>query len=291
MTSKVRSGGKRSAAWKLTEPAVGIFFVEGPASNWIIARRGQEFTLIDGGYRGDLPRVLASIRAVGLDPGGAVALLITHAHVDHTGAAAHFARRYGTPVFSSAAEHRQMTGVVKFQVSPLQILARAWRPRVLRWTVRALQSGGSKAVPVPSAEVWDDALLASLPGGPVAVPTPGHTPGHTAFYLPAARAVATGDALVTGHGISTRNGPQLLHPMFHHHRAGVQGSLAVLAKLDAGLLLPGHGPALRMPVRDAVEAVRRTSVTGSRASRSARPGLAPVPGRTGLAGNGVRFFT
>lgn len=286
MTSRLRSGANRAAAWKSTEPAPGVFFVEGPASNWIILRRGGQFTLLDGGYRGDLPLVLASIRAAGLDPGDAVAVLITHAHVDHTGAAAHFARHYGTPVLSSTAEHGQLTGLEKFQVSPLQILARAWQPRVLHWAVRVLRAGGARAVPVPSAAVWDDALLASLPGSPVAVPTPGHTPGHTAFYLPAARAVATGDALVTGHAISARNGPQLLHPMFHHHGPGVQGSLAVLAKLDAGLLLPGHGPALRMPVRDAVVAACRPSATGSRAGR---PALRP--GRTGLAGNGVRFFT
>ena len=239
--------------YALTEPAPDVFFVGGPASNWVILRRREQFTLVDGGYRGDLPLVLASIRDVGLDPRGAVALLITHAHSDHTGAAAHFAGEYGTPVLSSAAERDQLLGREKFQVSPLQVLARAWRPRVLRWGLNALRAGGTRTVPLPSAAAWDADLLAALPGRPVAVPTPGHTPGHTAFHLPEARAVITGDALVTGHPISTRNGPQLLHPMFQHDGARAASALAVLAGLDASLILPGHGPALSTGIPEAVD--------------------------------------
>ncbi|MCQ1954071.1 MBL fold metallo-hydrolase [Arthrobacter sp. zg-Y238] len=250
--------------YAVTEPAAGVFFVEGPASNWVILRRDAQFTLIDGGYRGDLPSVLASIHDIGLQPRNAVALLITHAHTDHTGAAAHFAREYGTPVLSSAAEHRQLLGLETFQVSPLQVLVRAWRPRVFRWGIRALRAGGARIVPAPAAAVWDVDLLAALPGGPVAVPTPGHTPGHTAFYLPDAKAVITGDALVTGHALSTRTGPQLLPRMFQHDGVRSVGALAVLAGLDASLILPGHGPAQSTGIREAVDVVRRLSGDGAK---------------------------
>ena len=241
----------------MTEAAPDVFFVEGPASNWVILRRDAQFTLVDGGYRGDLLSVLASIHDIGLEPRNAVALLITHAHTDHTGAADHFAREYGTPVLGSAAEHRQLLGLERFQVSPQQVLVRAWRPRVFRWGIRAFRAGGARIVPVPAAAIWDVDLLAGLPGGPVAVPTPGHTPGHTAFYLPDVKAVITGDALVTGHPISTRTGPQLLPRMFQHDGVRAGSALAVLAGLDASLILPGHGPALSTGIREAVDVVRR----------------------------------
>ncbi|UWX85570.1 MBL fold metallo-hydrolase [Arthrobacter sp. zg-Y1110] len=262
----------------MSEPAADVLFVEGPASNWILLRRAAQFTLIDGGYRGDLPLVLASIRDAGLDPADAVAVLITHAHVDHTGAAAYFSREYGTPVLSSAAEHKHLSGEEKFSVTPLQVLFRAWQPRVFRWARHVLRSGGPKGIPVRSAAVWTDDLLAGLPGRPVAVPTPGHTPGHTAFYLPDAKAVVTGDALVTGHAISARSGPQLLHSMFHYDGARVDTALAVLAGLDACLLLPGHGPALRAGIRDAVDTAR--------SRQAAKPGKVVVPGarKAGWAG-------
>ena len=267
----------KQAGYTLTEPAAGVFFAEGPASNWIILRRDERFTLVDAGYRGDFALVLASIREAGLEPADAVAVLVTHAHVDHTGAAPYFARVYGTPVLSSAAEHRHLTGEEKYSVTPLQVLARAWQPRIFRWAGQVLRSGGARAVPVLPATVWTDDLLAGLPGQPAAVPTPGHTPGHTAFYLPQAKAVVTGDALVTGHAISARSGPQLLHNMFHNDAAGAENALGILAKLDAHLLLPGHGSALRVAIRDAVDSVRRQRAVRARSVVVPGPGWAGEP--------------
>jgi hypothetical protein len=39
--------------------------------------------------------------------------------------------------------------------------------------------------------------------------------------------------------------------MFHHERARAVASLDVYAELDGELILPGHGPAHRGPVREA----------------------------------------
>ncbi|MFD1213538.1 MBL fold metallo-hydrolase [Arthrobacter sp. GCM10027362] len=252
---------RRHAPWStpgaVTEPAPGVFFVEGPASNWIIIREGKRFTLIDGGYPRDLPRVLDSIRHVGLRPGQAAAMLITHGHVDHTGSAAWFSGEYGTPVLSSPGEHRHLLGEEKFQVGPGRILVRAWRPRVFAWLVHVLQAGGLQHNSIPAAGIWDEARLAGLPGAPVAVPTPGHTPGHTVYRLPAAGAVATGDALVTGHAISPIGGPQMLHPMYHHDVAEAFGALQSLASVPERLVLPGHGPAMTVDLAAAVPALGR----------------------------------
>jgi glyoxylase-like metal-dependent hydrolase (beta-lactamase superfamily II) len=257
----MRNPFSRHAAWSaagaVTEPAPDLFFVEGPASNWIISREGQSFTIIDGGYPGDLPKVLQSIRYTGLRPGHAAAMLLTHGHVDHTGSAAWFSTEYGTVVLSSPGEHRQLLGEEKFQVSPAQVLVRAWRPRVFGWLVHVLRAGGLQENDIPAAGVWDEHQLAGLPGGPVAVPTPGHTPGHTAYRLPGAGAVATGDALVTGHPISSGSGPQLLHPMYHHDVGAAVRALEALAGVPEQLVLPGHGPAMTLDLAAAAAALRR----------------------------------
>ncbi|MCG2622161.1 MBL fold metallo-hydrolase [Arthrobacter sp. I2-34] len=241
----------------VTEPAEGVFFVEGPASNWIIAREGQDFTLIDGGYPADLPRVLDSIRHTGLRPERAAAMLITHGHVDHTGSAAWFSAEYGTPVLCSPGEYRQLLGEEKYQVSPGQVILRAWRPRVFNWLVHVLQAGGLQENDIPDAGIWDIARLAGLPGAPVAVPTPGHSPGHAAYRLPGAGAVATGDALVTGHAISPAAGPQMLHPMFHHDIEAAYRALEALAAVPERLVLPGHGPSMTLDLAAASAALRR----------------------------------
>ncbi|WP_247040115.1 MBL fold metallo-hydrolase [Arthrobacter rhizosphaerae] len=238
---------------RTTEPAEGVFFVEGPASNWIIVREGADFILIDGGYPRDVEHVLTSIRYVGLEPGHAKAMLITHGHVDHTGSAAHFSREYGTRILCSPEEEAHVGGQEKHQVTVGQVLRHAWRPRVFRWMLHVIRAGALSAEPATKARAWATDELQALPGSPRAVLVPGHTPGNTVFFLPNAQAVATGDALVTGHPVSKETGVvQMLHPMFHSRPDDVREALRRLSDVDASLILPGHGPALRMPLADAV---------------------------------------
>ena len=63
----------------------------------------------------------------------------------------------------------------------------------------------------------------------------------------------SGDALVTGHAVSRRKGPQLLPSVFNHDDERCRRSLDALALLDTDILLPGHGPLWRGPIREAVE--------------------------------------
>ncbi|MGP5652537.1 MULTISPECIES: MBL fold metallo-hydrolase [Glutamicibacter] len=238
----------------ITEHAQGTYMVEGPASNWIILEDNGVYTVIDGGYPGDVPLVLDSIRRLGLSVKDAAAMLITHGHVDHTGAAAYFASELCVPVLSSHAEHTQMTGEERFQVSPVQILVRAWQPLVFKWMRHVLTVGGTEGTKVLEAKIWTPEQLSALPGAPVAVPTPGHTPGHSAFHLPDAKVLISGDALISGHALSTTTGAQMLHPMFHHERQQAYQALTAFDGLDADSILPGHGKALHCQPAEAVHA-------------------------------------
>ncbi|QOD05929.1 MBL fold metallo-hydrolase [Pseudarthrobacter sp. BIM B-2242] len=241
----------------MSEPAPGVFFVEGPASNWIIVRDDSGFILIDSGYPADAPLVLDSIRSLDLRPEDAKAILITHGHVDHTGSAAQFSRLYGTPVLCSPEELAHVQGHEKHQVTLATVISRSWNPRVLKWMIHAISAGALRAEPVPSAEPWTAEMLHNLPGRPRAVSVPGHTAGSAVLVFPEAGAIATGDALVTGHALSPFTGAQMLDPMFHSDPAGTVPALDALDGIDASVILPGHGPAASMPISDAVAAVRR----------------------------------
>jgi glyoxylase-like metal-dependent hydrolase (beta-lactamase superfamily II) len=242
---------------RVSEAAPGVFLVEGPASNWIVVLDHTGYMLIDSGYPSDCPLVLASIRHLGLQPAGARAVLITHGHVDHTGSAAYFSDTFGTPVLCAPEELAHVQGKEKHQVTFGQVIVRAWRPRVFRWMAHAIGAGALKAKPAAAARAWDAATLSSLPGRPEAILVPGHTPGSAAVLLPAAGAIAVGDAFVTGHPISRTAGPQMLHRMYHSDPAGAMTATSRLANLQAAVILPGHGPALRMPLAGAVAALRR----------------------------------
>ncbi|AMW08456.1 MBL fold metallo-hydrolase [Streptomyces qaidamensis] len=231
--------------------ADGTYLVHGSSTNWVILTEGDAVTLVDTGYPGDREQVLASLAEVGSSPEAVVAVLITHAHNDHLGNAEYLRAAYGTPVHLHEAEAPHARREFLHQVTIGTVLKNGWRPGVLPWAVHALRSGGTTRNPVTAPEPFPRAGALDLPGRPVPVHTPGHTDGHCAYHLPGTGVLISGDALVSGHPTSRVEGPQLLPDMFHHERPRALASLDVLAELEGELLLPGHGPVHRGPVRDA----------------------------------------
>jgi glyoxylase-like metal-dependent hydrolase (beta-lactamase superfamily II) len=233
------------------EVAADVFFARGEDANWILLRDGKDVTLIDTGYPGYRDQLLRSLAEVGSAPQRVAAVLITHAHIDHIGNADHLARTHGTPICTDAREVRHAHREYVEQASPLDVAKHVVRPGTLGWLARVVRLGVLSRAGAPTARPFPTEGELDLPGRPRPVPTRGHTSGHVAYYLPAARAVATGDELVTGHALLPGTGPALLPAFFNHGDSAP--ALARLDDLDADLLLPGHGPALRMPLRDAID--------------------------------------
>ncbi|MEV0176147.1 MBL fold metallo-hydrolase [Streptomyces sp. NPDC050803] len=240
--------------------ADGTYLVHGSDTNWVILTEGDAVTLVDTGYPGDRERLLASLAQVGSSPEAVTAVLITHAHNDHLGSAEYLRAAHGTPVLLHEAEVPHARREFLHQVSVGEVLKNGWRPGVLPWAVHALRSGGTAKVPVAAPEAFATDGPLDLPGRPVPVFTPGHTDGHCAFHLPDAGVLISGDALVSGHATSRIQGPQLLADMFHHERSRALASLDVLAGLDGDLMLPGHGPVHRGPVREAALQARERAL-------------------------------
>jgi glyoxylase-like metal-dependent hydrolase (beta-lactamase superfamily II) len=239
---------------QVNEVADGVFHVRGTEVNWYLVREGDELTLVDSGYPGDLDRVEESVRVLGRRPADIRAVLLTHAHVDHMGAAQHFADRYGAAVLTDAIEARHARREFLEQANAMDVTKNIWRPRVLPWLTKVMRVGAAKHVQIPSAAAFPAGGALDVPGRPVPVPTRGHTSGHTCYFFPSAGAVCTGDELLTGHAVVKRVGPQL-PPAFFQDR-DTRDAVLPLAELDADLILPGHGEPLRMPLADAVRAAR-----------------------------------
>jgi len=227
----------------ISEVAGGVHLVEGDAVNWILLVDGSDVTLVDAGYPGDHDAVVASLAAVGRSVDDVRGVLVTHAHVDHIGSLPKLLAGRSTPVLTSEVEVDHAHRDFLQQATPAQVARRAWRPRVLRWSLHVVKAGGTQDVSVPQATAFTGRL--DLPGRPVPVVAPGHTSGHTMYHLPQHGVLISGDALVTGHPISARRGPQLLDPMFHHDLAQNRRSLTATRDLDADTILPGHGPLWR----------------------------------------------
>ncbi|MDT3397383.1 MBL fold metallo-hydrolase [Streptomyces sp. B1866] len=241
---------------EVTEVTKDVFCAGGTDVNWILLREGTDLTLIDSGWIGDVAVLEASIRSLGRRPEDVRGVLLTHAHVDHVGGLNHLHDTYGVPVYMNPREVPHARREHLEQATAMDVARRSWRPNVFAWGLRIARAGAFTHVAVEHARPFPGDGPLDLPGRPVPVACHGHTSGHSAYHLPAAGAVATGDALITGHAISRLTGPQLLPAYFTHAPGEARASLDAVAALDADIVLPGHGRPWHGAVADAVAAAR-----------------------------------
>jgi hydroxyacylglutathione hydrolase len=174
---------------------------------WLLSSDdGDEAVVIDPGFSPEV--VHQMLAAGGKRP---VAVLATHAHLDHVGEAGTFAG--AVPIYVHADD------VVAFTDEP------AW----------------DAGFPNPLAPAGDlrplaDGDLLHLAGLEIEVlHTPGHTPGHCAFRIGADAALCSGDLVFAG-SIGRSD-------LGNSDPAAMQASLARFLTLpDEVPVLPGHGP-------------------------------------------------
>ncbi|MGB3301056.1 MAG: MBL fold metallo-hydrolase [Gordonia sp. (in: high G+C Gram-positive bacteria)] len=210
--------------------------------NWVILQSGDGVTLVDGGYPGHADAVAESLRRVGSDLGEVQGALLTHAHVDHLGGLAQIGRTHSFPIYADPNEVAHARREYLEQADASTIAPIAYRPRVARWLSGVVRLGALDKAGIGDAQPIVDSTL--LPGRPVAVPTPGHTRGHSAFLVGDGEVLISGDALISGHPTSKFRGPQCLDHVFTHDEPRNAESVEALGKLDAVVLMPGHGPML-----------------------------------------------
>src|ERR1700740_2633482 len=250
----------QSKAPTLVQVTDTVHFAQGQAVNWTLVTDDTGVMLIDAGYPGDRPHVLASLGQLGYDAGDVRAILLTHAHIDHLGSAIWFASEHGTPVYCHADEVGHAQREYLEQVSILDVALRIWRPRWAVWGAHVVRSGGLIRDGIPTTRALTAEAAAGLPGHPMAIATAGHTSGHCSYVVDGV--LVSGDALITGHPLLRRGGPQLLPAVFSHSQPNCLRSLNALALLETDVLRPGHGEVWRGPIREAADAALKLANGG-----------------------------
>jgi glyoxylase-like metal-dependent hydrolase (beta-lactamase superfamily II) len=207
-------------------------------------------TVVDAGLPGHWKDLVDELTSLGLSPADVKGVVLTHGDADHIGFAERLRRDHGVPVFVHAADaERARTGAKpKVAAGPMRLVptlgffAYALRKRAVPTTYV------SEVVEVHDGDVLD------LPGAPVVIGLPGHSPGSIAVHVPSADAVFVGDALTTRHVLTGREG---LQPApFTDDPAAALASLDRLAGVQASWVLPGHGAPWRGSPADVAAAVR-----------------------------------
>ncbi len=242
------------------EVAAGVHRLTKGVVNWYVIEEGGKLVVVDAGTPSDWDLLVETVGRLGHRLADVEAVLVTHAHADHTGFAGRPRNTAGSRVWIHEADAAVARGCKQpgtdGKVRPY--LARAETYRTVFSLVRR---GGFRMVPIRELSTFADGEVLDVPGRPRVVHAPGHTPGTATIHLESRSVLLTGDALVTRNPLTGRVGPQIMPSGFNLDTPAALDSLAALLAVSADTVLPGHGEPWTQGVAEAVRAARQAGVS------------------------------
>jgi len=220
----------------------GVYLLGGtsPAAVYL-AETSEGLVLIDSGLEADAASVLGQLAELGLDVQRLRAILLTHAHADHSQGAAHLRALTGARVYAGRGDSRPL---------------REGKPREAFFSTYYMPQLSAHPTPVDMELAGGETLaFGDTRFGVLA--TPGHTTGSMCYLLerPGVRALFTGDvvqclSLPSEEALGTYSA--YLPPLYRGDARDYLGTLRRLRQLPLpDLVLPGHPrmtPFPRVPV-------------------------------------------
>ena len=218
-------------------------------SNIYFVQSGSSWVLIDAAWQNRSQLIKTTAESFfGMDT-RPVAILLTHIHPDHSGSAPELANIWRVPVYVHPDE---------MPLASEKLIPEYFNP-LDRWLIvpllklmprKVLESKLSESSLEDVACAIDPST--GVPGLPdwQCIPTPGHTPGHVAFFRKSDGVLIAGDAILTV------NLNSLWDLLLNRHRVSgpmyiltwnwqiAKESVAVLAALEPRVLACGHGIAM-----------------------------------------------
>ncbi len=173
----------------MEEIAPGIAVVPMKMANAYLVGDAQSWVLVDSGTPGNHETIKEAAEER-FGPGAKPrAIVLTHGHFDHAASSPELAEMWNVDVYVHKLEMPFLTGMSSYP--PMDVTA----PGAFSFMARFFPSGsvdlGTRIVE------WNGDFAPFGISGWQSIDTPGHTPGHFAFFRPEDRIVLAGDALST----------------------------------------------------------------------------------------------
>jgi glyoxylase-like metal-dependent hydrolase (beta-lactamase superfamily II) len=183
-------GCAKPAPMTTEQIAPGIYCIRATRSN-VYLLAGKTLVLIDTGMPQDGVGILQEIAALGRKPGDVSHILITHAHLDHTGSLAFLKKATGAKVVASAAEGDYIRGDKKLW----QMNREGIGGKLFKAALFIAETFFYTFQPAAVDTVCAGGEMIDWDGGVQVIATPGHSLGSLSYLLPGKGALFTGDAL------------------------------------------------------------------------------------------------
>jgi glyoxylase-like metal-dependent hydrolase (beta-lactamase superfamily II) len=222
--------------------APGVFGLGSRFVNWYLVEDEGRLTAVDAGLPGFADSLEEQLASIGRQIGDVDAVVLTHSDPDHTGLAPRLSDA-GAKVFIHADDEGTLLepGPKGGDASPIHLVPEIRHPGFWRLFGHMIRHGGARPARITAAETFRDGDVLDVPGQPLVVHTPGHTPGHCALLFAHHRALFTGDGLCTWNPFTGRTGPQVMPSALNLSTDRCLDSLEALEHLDAETVLGGHG--------------------------------------------------
>ena len=159
------------ALTQVSQVAPAISRLSGGVTNFYLIEDGGKLTVVDAGTPADWALLQRALAARGKPAGDVEAVLLTHAHADHTG----FAERARTEAGARVWVHRADAAVAKGAKPGTNDGGMArylLRAEFYRTTLSLMRRGGAKIVPVLEVSVFGDGEVLDVPGRPRVIHAP-----------------------------------------------------------------------------------------------------------------------
>ncbi|WP_238543777.1 MBL fold metallo-hydrolase [Nocardiopsis alba] len=243
-----------------TQVAPGVYRLGDHVVNFYLVDTDDGLVMVDAGLPTHSAQLLDAVAWIG---GRLRAVVLTHAHPDHTGLAERARDDGGARVWVHEAdapilddgptssmvhappEHGLLHGLLRHPGAAGSLLHLGQQGAFTSARVRSYSTFGH------------DEVLEEVPGRPRVLSIPGHTPGSSVVVFEDRRVAFTGDALVTHDFTTGVEGPCVVGGMSTHDYEQAVRSLDRLSGLsERTALLPGHGEPVTDDLETALERAR-----------------------------------